>query len=322
MMGRETPLISAVPFAVEAGSSTTPVPVLEIGGTHVTAALVEPGPWQIVPGSEFRGSIRAHGTADEILQDIAATALNLPVTAGSVWSIAIPGPFDYARGIGQFEHVGKFDSLKGVDVRSRIARFVGTSPTNLHFINDADAYGVGEYASGAGKGFPRLVCITLGTGVGSAFLVDGEPLNEGPSVPPEGSAHLLNFNGRPLEDTVSRRAIRASYAEAAGLNTQMPDVHEIAELARGGNGPAERVLRETFMSLGAAIAGTLKAFNADALVIGGSMARSWDLIAPAIRAGLLLGKPQLHGLPLLAAERVEHSPIIGAAFWAARHSGT
>lgn len=301
-------------------SARATVPVVEIGGTHVTAALVSHGTWRITAGSETRQSVRAHGSAEEILEDIAHAARTLAVPEGSHWAIAIPGPFDYARGVGLYEHVGKFDSLRGIDVRSSLAELISSSPANLHFINDADAYGVGEYAAGAGRGYRRLVCITLGTGVGSAFLLDGEPVNQGPSVPPEGSAHLLNFNGKPLEETVSRRAIRASFAVANGLSGDVPDVHEIAGLARGGDISAARVLRNAFLGLGSAIGKTLTAFDAEALVLGGSMSRSWDVVAPAIRSGLSISGSRFEGMPILAAEHREHSPIIGAAFWASRLS--
>ena len=40
-----------------------PIPVLEVGGTHVTAALVTADPWDLVPGSLTTGPLDADGTA-------------------------------------------------------------------------------------------------------------------------------------------------------------------------------------------------------------------------------------------------------------------
>ena len=94
-----------------------PIPVLEIGGTHVTAVLVSAHPWDLVPGSLRTARLDADGTAAELLDDLAAAANGLPVGRRSDWVVAVPGPFDYARGVGLFRDVGKFDSLYGVDVR-------------------------------------------------------------------------------------------------------------------------------------------------------------------------------------------------------------
>lgn len=296
------------------------IPVLEIGGTHVTAALVDTRSWRIRPGSDSRRTIRARGTAEELLADIADAAASLSVAYAAEWAVAIPGPFDYRRGIGLFEHVAKFDSLRGVDMRESLSRRIHPTPRFIHFLNDAEAYAVGEYAAGAGRGYERLACITLGTGVGSGFLVDGEPVSTGSTVPPDGSVHLLEFRGKPLEQTVSRRAIRAAFAAASGTTVDAgPDVHEIASLARSGDRRAGAVLGAAFRDLGSALAHTITAFGAQAVVIGGSMSESWDLVEPAVRAGLVTADSSLATLPLLPAEHPHDAPVVGAAFWAARH---
>ena len=93
------------------------IPVLEVGGTHVTAVLVTAGPWDLVPGSLTTAPLDADGTAAEMLDELAAAANGLPGGHRPDWVVAVPGPFDYGRGIGLFRDVGKFDSLYGVDVR-------------------------------------------------------------------------------------------------------------------------------------------------------------------------------------------------------------
>lgn len=45
---------------------------------------------------------------------------------------------------------------------------------SVHVVNDADAAGVAEARYGAARDVPGLVCVlTLGTGIGSALLIDG-----------------------------------------------------------------------------------------------------------------------------------------------------
>ena len=192
------------------------IPVLEIGGTHVTAVLVAADPWELVRDTLRIAPLDADGTSEEILDELAAAANGVQVGRRAEWVVAVPGPFDYARGIGLFRDVGKFDGLYGVDVRQGLIGRIRPEPAEVRFLNDADAFGVGEYAVGAARGHDRALCITLGTGVGSAFLDRGRPVNSGPTVPQDGSIHLVVHNGRPLEETVSRRAIRVAYATATG----------------------------------------------------------------------------------------------------------
>ncbi|MGW7545281.1 ROK family protein [Streptomyces sp. NPDC054770] len=310
-------------------SASASVPVLEVGGTHVTAALVDPSAGKTV-GEVVRRPLPAQGTAEEILDGIAATAAEVDTPAGAPWGVAVPGPFDYASGVALFEDVGKFDALYGVDVRAELSRRMRPAPGILRFLNDADAFGIGEFVAGAAAGHERAVCITLGSGVGSAFLHRGEPVNDGPLVPPDGSAHLLSYDGRPLEETVSRRGIRAAYARAVSAEPSrvpgdpgdpgVPDVHVIAELARGGDRDARAVLEHGFRALGVALAPWLARFEATVLVVGGSIAASWDLIEGPLRTGTCAGPDTgpAGRLLLRTAERASDAPLLGAAAWAAR----
>jgi glucokinase len=298
------------------------IPVLEIGGTHTTTALVRPGEWRVIPGSMTRVGLRSNGSAEEILSDIAAAGRALSDRPGAHWAVAIPGPFDYERGIALFEHVGKFDSLHGLNIRDELIRRLSPAAASVEFLNDADAFGVGEYAAGSAAGYGRAVCITLGTGVGSAFLVEGVPQGSGTGVPPNGNIHVVVHRGRTLEEIVSRRAIRKLYADAVdaadATEGRAPDVREIAQRSRAGDDVAAAVLSTAFRGLGEAIAPYLESFQADVLVVGGSMARSWDLLEPPLREGLAGARPSLATLRIQRSARPEESALIGAAYWASR----
>lgn len=91
---------------------------------------------------------------------------------------------------------------------------------------------------------------------------------------------LTEAGGAPLEESVSRRAILARFGDPSA------DVRDIADLARAGQRRARRVLDDAFTTLGSVLAPRLTAFGATTLVVGGSMAGSWDLVAPALHAGL------------------------------------
>jgi glucokinase len=281
------------------------VPVLEVGGTHVSAALVEPSDWHVAQTTRYH--LDADGSADALLDRFwrAGNALRAP--AGATWGVAMPDPFDYERGIGEFEGVGKFTALRGVDVGDALR---GRLRGSMAFVNDADAFLLGEWAAGAARGSRRCAGITLGTGIGSAWLVDGVVVD--PGTPPGGRIHRMWIGGVPLEDVVSRRAIRRAYAQVGG--EPAADVKEIAEAARSGSREARRVLDAAMTALGRVVGRCCAGFRAEVLVIGGSMSASWDLFEPAFRTGALG-----NALPriVLAADS-EQAPLIGAAVHAHR----
>jgi len=280
------------------------VPVLEIGGSHLMAAAVRmDGPVPKVV-RQRRWPVEPDTTADAFIATMLNAAAWLEVPGGVDWGVAIPGPFDYDAGVGRFEGVGKFEALNGFDVRAAFTAGLPEPPGQVVFLNDADSFGVGECAAGAGRGFRRVIGLTLGTGVGSAFVVDGVPLSEGPGVPPEGEAHFVLWGGAELEETMSRRAIRRAYRERTGQDL---DVHEIAALARSAPGVAAEVLERAFRALGEAMAPYARDFDAEAMILGGSIAGSFDLIEAPLRKGLD------RDLVLRQALDPEHAPLIGAA---------
>jgi glucokinase len=286
-----------------------PVAALEVGGTHVTGAVVD-----LDTGAYLREPSRlhvdSHADADQILATFVRAGVELDAAAGLRWGVAMPDPFDYPNGIGRFHDVGKYEALDGVDVRAPLAACL-PAPASITFVNDADAFTLGEAHSGAGRGYRRCVGLTLGTGVGSGWVVDGVPLASGPGVPKDGRAHHLKVGGRPLEDVMSRRAIRRAYAEASGDHDS--DVREIAERARGGDRTATEVLRNALRALGEALGPGLREFGADVVVVGGSMAGSWDLFEPWLRDGLGAAQP-----PIAVSQDAERAGLTGAALTALR----
>ena len=295
-------------------------PVLDVGGTHVTATRVDVRTWKPVTGSRRRAPLRSDGTADEIVATLVASAASLGPLDGSTLTVAMPGPFDYERGIGRYEHVAKFDALRGVDVRDRLLRALPEPPAQIVFLNDAAAFGIGEWVAGAARQCRRAVAITLGTGVGSAFVDSGAVVVSGPTVPPEGYVHLLRIDGRPLEDVVSRRAIIATYRGYARSDGGAFDVRDIAAMAAAGDAAAGRAIQEPCRALGTALSGWLERFEAEVLVVGGGITASWPLIEPALRAGLAEASSSFE-VPVVRAVDPEETTEIGAAWYGVNASG-
>ena len=272
---------------------------MDVGGSHVTAALVDGA--TILERADL--DLDPHGTADEILGTIAAAGLALG--RHEAWTLAFPGPFDYARGIGTFEGVAKFGAIAGLDLGVVLGERL---EAGVRFVDDADAYGQGEWLAGAAQGHDRAICITLGTGMGASFLRDGVAVWDGDGVPPGGNLYPFEYLGRPIEDTVSTRALLASYGQS-GVS-----VREVFERARAGETSAALVIEKTMEHLGRFLAPFVAGFGATMVVIGGSISQSWDLIESPLRRGLGDSAAQTARSELLG-----DAPLIGAALWARRN---
>jgi glucokinase len=297
------------------------VPALEIGGTHVCAGLVDLPGHQVLPATRRRLPLDAAAGAGAVVQQILDCAALITAEPDQPWGVAIPGPFDYKRGVALFQDGGKFEALYGVDLGRALRDRMAARPLSVSFINDANAFLLGEWIAGAATGHERAVGITLGTGIGSAFLDRGTLVEGGARVPPEGRADLLSYAGRPLEETVSRRAIRAHYGRLQGAERpdMTVDVREIAQRARDGEATAQRAIADAYTILGEVLAPWLRKFAPTVLVVGGSMAQSWDLIGARLRAGIARVEPRLLAtLDILTAQLPDDASLIGAAWRAHR----
>ena len=281
---------------------------VEIGGTHVTAALVSMEERTVVEGTMQRHDISADRTRDELVWRIVDAARRLARPEATLWSVATPGPFDYAAGISLVRGVDKLDALYGVNLRAELSDALGVQPRDVVFLNDADAFLIGEWWAGAARGHARAMGVTLGTGLGSAFLADGRIIETDPSVPPEGRLDLVPFRGAPVEDTLSRRGIRAAYGRDSS------DVIEIARRAMLGEPRAAGVFHHFAVALGEFLTPWIERFAPTCVVFGGSIARSWDLWSEDFRAAC----PSDKGVQCGVAKHLEEAPLLGAAHHAQR----
>jgi glucokinase len=269
------------------------VAVLEIGGSHVTAAVVAPGTWDVTEVD--RAKLESQKAAEVVVEQLAETARKLPLANGL--AVALPGPFDFATGVAWYRGQGKFDQLYGFNLGAALSSELGID--RLLFMNDAEAFAVGEWTAGEVRGVERCVGVTIGTGIGTAFLADGRVVREGSTVPPGGELYKTSYAGKPLEDSISARAILRRYAESTG--TEAPGVKEIADQARTGDTAAREVLEASFTDLAAALTPWLERFGVTKTVLGGSISGAFDLVTSAL------------DFPASATKDTEHSALIGAA---------
>jgi predicted NBD/HSP70 family sugar kinase len=284
------------------------VGALEIGGTHVSAGRVDIARSRLDPYGVRRFALDAAGSREELLAAIARAGREVTLPAIDRWGIAVPGPFDYEHGVSKIRGVGKLEGIYGVDLRDRLARDLSLAPERVRFLNDAQAFVLGEWWAGAAKSCRRAMGVTLGTGLGSGFLEDGELVGEGSDVPPEARLDLVPFRGGAVEDVISSRGIADAFDGALS-------VAEIAIRAQSGDWRALAVFRRFGMALGEFLEPWVVRFAPSCLLFGGSIARAWDLFAE----GLLGACPSAARLERCSpADHLEEAPLLGAALHAVR----
>ena len=159
--------------------------------------------------------------------------------------------------------------------------------------NDANAAALGEWRYGAGKGYDDLLVVTIGTGVGSGFIVNGRLLLGGAGNAGELGHMTVAIDGRPctcgrkgcLEAYVSIRGMRQTYAELANdLELLKEDgVKCIADAAGAGNTAAQRTFEETVRWLAVGLANAVAVTGPRRVVLFGGIARSGELLLAPLK---------------------------------------
>jgi glucokinase len=284
------------------------VGALEIGGSHVSSGLVDIARAQVASGIR-RFALAADGSRDVMLETISRAALEVTAPSIARWGVAVPGPFDYEHGVSKIRGVAKLDALYGVDVRGRLSRDLALErPDRMRFLNDAHAFVLGEWWAGSAKGHSRAMGVTLGTGLGSGFLADGELVLSGPDIPPEARLDLVPFRGRAVESVLSSRGIVSAFGSEI-------DVAEIARRAREGDPKALAVVIEFGSALGEFLEPWVVRFAPTCLVFGGLITRAWELFGGAFRESCpAAARLERYG----PADHLDEAPLLGAALHAVR----
>ena len=276
--------------------------VYDVGGSHVAAAVCLGRDYRL--GPIVSAPYPAEQTSEAFVGFL--HALGLKASAGfagvSGAELAFPGPFDFAAGISRMKH--KLPFLYGVDLRQALAARFGWQPAQTRFLHDSAAFLLGEIGAGAAHDHARAVGITLGTGIGSAFAVDGRVVTDGAGVPPGGEIWNLPYEGGILEDSLSTRAIQGNYQKRTGK------LREVVDIAAGAadDPDAAAGFAEFGRHLGIALRMAVSGFAPQVVVLGGAISRSARLFLPAAESHL----QDIH-LRLLPSALKDNAPLVGAA---------
>jgi predicted NBD/HSP70 family sugar kinase/mannose-6-phosphate isomerase class I len=271
---------------------------VDIGGTHIAAALVADG--KVLHNTYRRMPVDPGAEATTILDTWTACMNSVLEQAPSPVEkigLAIPGPFDYPNGISLIRGLCKYESLYGLNIREALRDRLACA--NISFANDAACFGLGAAITEPAKTYRKIVAITLGTGFGACFINNKTIVTTGAGVPPNGYLYCIPFQQGMAEDYLSARWLLANYPAK--------DVKEIATKALTQQDPeAINLFRKFGANLGRFLTPWLATFEADALVIGGSIAGARELFLPT------LGQ-ELKDIQIIFSPDTEQQAIAGAA---------
>lgn len=200
--------------------------------------------------------------------------------------------------------------------------------------NDANAAALGEMLFGAASGLKHFVVITIGTGLGSGIVVNGEVLYGHDGFAGEIGHTIAKPGGRRcscgrfgcLETYVSGRGMRQTISELLGASfgdSKLRDIEplkvtskDVFEAAQAGDKIALEAFEYTGRRLGKALADTVAHLSPQSIFIFGGVAKAGDLLLEPTRKHfeenvLYIYKNKINILPSGLNDR--NAAILGAA---------
>jgi glucokinase len=256
---------------------------VDVGGTNLRCALVDRN--GVILRRASQATDIASGRAPFLSRltqlinrlQCEAEVLNLQVAAVG---LGIPG---LIANDGMVRSSVNLLPLEGVNLAEIVSAGIGLPVLSL---NDANAAAVAEQRFGAGKPFASFLMLTLGTGVGAGLVLDGKlwtgidgSAGEFGHITVEPDGRLCGCGNRGcLEQYASATAI-ADFAALDAANGKGQGCAETAKRALKGDPAAVAIFQRAGNYLGIAAAGVLNLLNLEAIVLGGGVAESFELLA-------------------------------------------
>jgi len=256
---------------------------LDIGGTHITAAIIDIVDMKVMDFSLHKESFDSNMPVEEVMtiweKAIRTSFKNSKVEKTSGLAVCMPGPFDYTNGICWIKDQSKYEHFYGLNVRDLFQDKLDlSSDFPILFENDAVCFGKGEVFKDSENLSKKVMAITLGTGLGACFIDKGESISTGNSVPKEGEIYDLPYKEGIAEDYVSVRGLLASYFALSGKKVN--NGLELFNLAKTGDTMAAKVFEQMGEDLAAIVLPWLEKFGADSFIIGGKIANASEFFLP------------------------------------------
>lgn len=282
--------------------------LLDVGGTFIKSSLGIAGKGA-VEGTFMSTPVSSNGTAEEITEAFrTAVSGQIKRAAEEGYAVeavcaALPGPFDYKKGVFLMKH--KFAAVYGVSFREILGDVIAPD-TRLAFVHDVNGALLGALTVDASLNEGNVAMVTLGTGLGFTYSIDGKVQESETGSPAEGLWDAP-YMGGILEEYVSRRGILRLYAEQGGKLAEGEDVKEVSFRARNGEEAALKAFSLAGSHLAAGASKLIADLGIRKIIFGGQISRSFDLMEKSIREGM----PE--NVEIKASSDIEGLVLVGAA---------
>jgi glucokinase len=296
---------------------------VDLGGTNVRAALVDVDSGTLV-GGEAKAPVDAKQPAD--VADLVARVVNAvdPEARRSGVGIGFAGMLRAWTGV--VVNAPNF-GWREVDFRGLLRERVGQR-TELY--NDLNAIAFGEARYGGARGVPDVLCVYVGTGVGSGIVLEGRLYIGATHLAGEFGHIKVVPGGRMcgcgqrgcLEAYASGRNIQLrAQEEATGLAVELAGGKElvhaghIEEAALRGDPWADALWTEIAGYLGVSLGNAVTILNPSRLVMGGGVwQKSSELRRRTLEALLAnLNRPSLEGFAVVETNLGDLAGVLGSA---------
>jgi len=272
---------------------------VDIGGTNIKIALVDTKGSIIYSNTTpTRAEMGYEYTIGNIKQAIIDLAKETKIDISTIEAIGFgfPGQIDYKNGI-----VRMLPNIPGW-VNVPVAKIMEEEfkvPTRLD--NDVRCAALGELNFGAGKGCENLVCITVGTGIGSGIILNGKLIRGASNAAGEIGHIKLTLHDGPLcgcgdfgcfEAYASGPTIVAMAREyiAGGKSSKYKEMateelspYIVAQAALQGDVVAKRIYTKMGETIGVGLSSVVNLLNPEKIIIGGGVAEAGDILLEPIR---------------------------------------
>lgn len=198
--------------------------------------------------------------------------------------------------------------------------------------NDASAAAWAEFTYGAGAALQNMLMLTVGTGIGGGAVLEGRLYRGARGFAAEFGHMPVSMDGPAcpcgargcLEAVASGRALGRLAREQAGRGSAILDLaggdpamitgELVGKLALKGDAESLDLVAQLGRNLGVGVAGLAKAFDPQAIVVGGGVAELGDILLEPARAELLARyEGQVDPPDLVAAALGNKAGVVGSA---------
>lgn len=181
--------------------------------------------------------------------------------------------------------------------------------------NDVNCACLGEYWLGAGRDSASLVCLTVGTGVGGAIMLDNKLINGYSHT--AGEIGYMNILGENFQDLASTSSLIKRVLERKNNeDSQNLTGYQIFELARQGDVICIEEIDKTIKMLALGITNILYLFNPETLVLGGGIMDQKEMLKEKIDQAIsnAFVHPMFNKTTIKFAQKGNDAGLLGALY--------